>query len=142
MFCKYCGTDNGENARFCKQCGKSMTEESPQQAQSGFQTQQEFQVQTKPQPKNTYKGVSPGDSDATASMILGIISIVMCSSSILGIICGALAVVIAGKAKQQGSQSGNVQAGTICGVIGICLGALTTIYYIAVFLLGLFSALA
>lgn len=84
---------------------------------------------------------NPGQSDATASMILGIVSIVMCSSSVLAMIAGVMAIVIANKAKRQGCENGATQAGTICGIIGICLGGITTLIYIGSFMWGFFSAM-
>ena len=83
-----------------------------------------------------------GDSDATVALIVGIISIVMCSSSLLGIGLGIFAIIMANKAKKQGSTSGNISAGQICGVIGICLSGIATLYYIFAFILGIASAIA
>ena len=83
-----------------------------------------------------------GDSDATVSMIMGIISIVMCSSSIIAIGLGIAAIVMANKAKKQGSQSGNITAGNICGIIGICLGVICTLYYLLAFVFGIIAAIS
>lgn len=94
------------------------------------------------QNRSMYKyNYNSGDSDATVALVLGIISMVMCSSSLLGIGLGIFAIVMANKAKKQGSTSGNIAAGQVCGIIGICLSGLATIYYIFAFLFGLASAL-
>ena len=83
---------------------------------------------------------NPGNSDATASLIMGIISIVMCSSSLLAIGLGIAAIVLANKAIRQGAVGGNASAGRICGIIGICLSSISTIYYIVMFFVGIVTA--
>lgn len=84
---------------------------------------------------------NPGSSDATASLIMGIISIVMCSSSLIALGLGIAAIVLANKATRQGAAGGNASAGRICGIIGICLSAICTIYYIIMFFAGIAAAL-
>ncbi len=63
---------------------------------------------------------------ATAALVLGIVSIVLCP-----LICGILAVVFGGQAKREIDASGGrlggrgmAQAGVICGWVGIAEGIL------------------
>lgn len=141
MFCRNCGTENDTEAKFCKSCGQPLTPEQSadtNQSQTAYQNdQQNTQDTNTEQDRSMYKyNYNSGDSDATVALIVGIISIVMCSSSVLGIGLGILAIIMANKAKRQGSTSGNISAGQICGIIGICLSSIATLYYIFAFILG------
>lgn len=155
MFCKDCGTENDTEAKFCKSCGQPLNQEQPQDAQNAQdmgsvdssqktyqeENQQNAQNENTGQDRSMYKyNYNSGDSDATVALIMGVVSIVMCSSSIVGIGLGIMAIILAGKAKRQGSQSKNISAGQVCGIIGICLSSLATIYYLFVFV-GLSSFL-
>jgi hypothetical protein len=75
--------------------------------------------------------------NATPVLVLGIVSIVGCFCyGIIGLICGIVALVLAQKdlalyaqnpsAYTPGSYS-NLKAGRVCGIIGLCLSALTVI---------------
>jgi len=83
--------------------------------------------------------------NSTGVLVLGIISIVGCFCyGIVGIICGIIAIVMAGKAKKlyeansslyTESSFKNMKAGRICGIIGLCLSVayiLFLIIYIAI----------
>ena len=75
---------------------------------------------------------APTSGMAVASLVLGIISIVLCTGFlIVPLVCGILAVAFGGRAQEeyatgQVSQSsiGLARAGRICGAIGISLGSL------------------
>lgn len=156
MFCRNCGAENDAESKFCKSCGQPLIAEqsadvnqsqtssssqtaSPSQtaSQNNQQNTQNTQNANAGQDRSMYKyNYNSGDSDATVALIMGVVSIVMCSSSILGIGLGILAIIMAGKAKKQGSTSGNIAAGQICGIIGICLSSIATLYYIFAFILG------
>lgn len=89
-----------------------------------------------------YQGnYNPGNSDATVALILGIISILMCSSSFLAMGVGVGAIIFANKATRQGVTGGAASAGKTCGIIGICLSVVCTLYYILTFFAGIFSAI-
>lgn len=158
MFCRNCGAENDAESKFCKSCGQPLIAEqsadvnqsqtssssqtaSPSQTagQNNQQNTQNTQDANAGQDRSMYKyNYNSGDSDATVALIMGVVSIVMCSSSILGIGLGILAIIMAGKAKKQGSTSGNIAAGQICGIIGICLSSIATLYYIFSFILYFF----
>jgi hypothetical protein len=79
--------------------------------------------------------------NATATLVLGIISIATCwLYGLPGIICGIIAIVLHKKDKviyledpvsyQQSFK--NSKGGFVCGIIGLCLSALFIIYIIVV----------
>lgn len=78
--------------------------------------------------------------NATATLVLGIISIVGCFCyGIVGLVCGIIAMVLANKdlAKYKAnptawtvSSYNNLKAGRICAIIGIILSALYIVYVI------------
>jgi hypothetical protein len=71
--------------------------------------------------------------NSTAVLVLGIISIVGCICyGIVGLICGIIAVVLAGKATKLYTDNPglyseaslkNLKAGKVCGIIGLCISA-------------------
>lgn len=81
--------------------------------------------------------------NATASLVLGIISIATCFLyGVPGIICGVIAIILFNKDKKlytsnpgkyQISSYNNAKAGFICGIIGLSLGSLVLLYFILVF---------
>ncbi len=78
--------------------------------------------------------------NATAVLVLGIVSIVICCCYGIGIVPGIIAIVLAGKDKKLYAESPgvyteasfkNLNAGRICAIIGLILGALYLAYVIA-----------
>ena len=77
-------------------------------------------------------GALPNSGKAIASLVLGIASIPGCILvSVPGIICGILAIVLAGSARRQiqagtvsAGSAGMAKAGRICGWIGLILSIL------------------
>lgn len=63
------------------------------------------------------------------SLIMGILSLVFCCCSIVGIIPGIVGIILANKAKKNGETSGMATAGLVCSIIGIVFGAIVTIFY-------------
>ncbi|WP_118949636.1 CCC motif membrane protein [Taibaiella helva] len=78
--------------------------------------------------------------NATAVLVLGIISIVGCFCyGIIGTICGIIALVLGSKAKKlyqsnpdlyTPSSYKNMNAGRICGIVGLSLSALYILFLI------------
>lgn len=72
-------------------------------------------------------GNVPGKGKATASLILGIIS-VCCAwfgwGAIAGIVCGIIGAVLSVGASKDGYTQGMQKAGIVLSVIGIILGAI------------------
>jgi len=73
----------------------------------------------------------PADGLATASLVLGIIGLVMCGLflSIPGLVCGIMA-------KKQGNKGGKATAGLILSIVATALWALGIIFYILIFALA------
>lgn len=84
-------------------------------------------------------------SNATASLVLGIISVVtsLCYvSALIGIICGIIGLVLANKDRAlfqsapdlyNGSSYSQSNAGRTCSIIGLILGGLWLIFIIIMF---------
>ncbi len=89
--------------------------------------------------------------NATAVLVLGIISIVGCFCyGIVGLVLGIIAVVLAGKATKlyQANPSAytessfkNMKAGKVCGIIGLCLSAAYFIFLI-IYIVAIGAALS
>lgn len=156
MFCKNCGTENADEAKFCKNCGQSMENDTqpaaadvqPVEAASDNTTEesttQNTSAYTGPVDYNSVAHSVTDDSEipestgtAIASMVLGIVSIVLCCSSIFGLISGIVAIILAQKERNSGrADNGYVKAGLVCGIIGAILSGLILIYYIIVMIIG------
>jgi heme/copper-type cytochrome/quinol oxidase subunit 2 len=84
-------------------------------------------------------GAPQGNGMATASLILGICSIVLFWLSFIGIVCGVLAIIFAVVAKNKIKANpntagvGSAKAGLITGIIGIAIW-LVMVIVVAVFL--------
>jgi len=87
--------------------------------------------------------------NATAVLVLGILSIVMCwTYGVVGLILGIIALVLhkKDKAMYNANPNGyeasfkNSQAGNVCAIIGVSLSALFFVYII--FIVGLFATVA
>ncbi len=76
----------------------------------------------------------PGQSAATASLVCGIISVVLWFfgySSLVSVILGIIGLVLAGNAKRAGNNSGIRTAGFVLSLIGLLGGVLAFIACIA-----------
>ena len=92
--------------------------------------------------QNIFSGMKINLPNATAVLILGIISIVTCFCyGIVGIICGIIAMVLAGKDKAlynadperyTVSSYNNVKAGRTCALIGLILSALYVLFIVVI----------
>ena len=82
--------------------------------------------------------------NATAILVLGILSIVLCFCyGIIGLALGVVAIVLANKANKlykdspglytEGSYK-NMKAGRVCAIVGVSLSALYLLYFIIVIL--------
>lgn len=86
-------------------------------------------------------GDVPGKGQATASMVLGIISVVLWFfgySSIVSVILGIIGLILAGNAKKAGFEGGIRTAGFVLSLIGLIGGALFFVACVA--LVGILSA--
>lgn len=88
-------------------------------------------------------GTQPELPNATAALVLGIISIPTCFClGIAGLVCGIIAIILGGKAVKlhkanpgvyNPSSYNNANAGKICGIIGVVLSSLYILYVILYF---------
>ena len=85
--------------------------------------------------------------NATAVLVLGILSIVACwCFGLVGLIMGIIALVMASKSTKEYNENyghysessyKNMQAGKVCAIIGTCLSGIILIYYIFyIFVIG------
>ena len=102
-------------------------------------------------------GMQPVLPNATAALVLGIISIPTCICyGLPGMACGIIAIILGNKAVKlfkdnpgvySPSSYSNANAGRICGIIGVCLSALFLLYVVVVLMIygmaltSIFSAL-
>lgn len=68
---------------------------------------------------------------ALASMIIGILSIVLSCCCYLGVILGSLAVILAGLSRIDEKMTGQATAGMVTGIIGILFGVGSIFVWIA-----------
>lgn len=115
MICPKCGTNNAEGVAFCANCGTAM-ENTPVQP-----------AYNRPAPAQNGKGL------AIASMVLGIVSLIM-----FALIAGTLAVVFGAMAKKKGYTGGMATAGLVLGVIGLATWLLMMIFCSGCGVAGLF----
>jgi len=104
----------------------------------------ENQTQQPPVPQVPF-GMKPVLPNATAALVLGIISIPTCACyGIPGIVCGIIAIILGGKAVKlyrdnpnvyNPSSYNNANAGKICGIIGVILSSLYLVFLIVYFII-------
>lgn len=72
---------------------------------------------------------SESKSNSTISLIMGILSLVFCCCSVIGIIPGIVGIIFASKARRDGETSGMATGGLVCSIIGIVFGVIVTVFY-------------
>ncbi len=112
MFCPNCGTPTEENQTSCKNCGAVLNA----QANPNCFVPMESAAPAAPT-------CTPGIGLAVASMVLGIVSLVLFCFAFLAIPCaiigGALGGISLWKAKKAGVKSGMAVAGITCSCISL-----------------------
>jgi hypothetical protein len=109
-------------------------EEQPQQAAPIQPMQMQAPLRRQPVP------------NATTILVMGICSVVLGCFGV-GLVMGIIGLVMSKKSKAIYRENpelyddyGNVQAGFILSIIGICIGGLSVLYYLFVFLFVFFGA--
>ena len=93
--------------------------------------QNQYSAPQPPQPPAG--GVNPpGHGMAIASMIMGILSLVLWCLCIGYVVFGPLGIIFAVVAKKQGSTSGMATAGLVTSIISIATGILYWVVYVAI----------
>ena len=130
--CPNCGMMNEEGDVFCGNCGTKL--------EGGYQfAQTPVSAEIPPQAAGFAAAGAANDSEkgkshATASMVLGIIAVVCWffgDSSLVSVICGAVGLVLAGKAKAEGFEGGTRTAGFVLSLIGLIGGAVVFVACVA-----------
>lgn len=67
---------------------------------------------------------------AVASLVLGILSIVLCCCYYIGLVCGIVGLVLSVVAKKNGNDEGINKAGLVLNIIGVSIGAIFVILLI------------
>lgn len=149
MFCSNCGQRLADNVKHCPNCGMPVEPETGKNAE--FQSagaaapeySQTFGPASSEAPKprtpaqnysQTYTGDAsaaaaalPEDKQALAGFILGLVSVLCCCTSCVGLVCGILAIVFGKKGLSSKTRHW-------MGVVAIVLGIIAVV----AFLLGVF----
>jgi len=116
-YCKNCGSLNADGVQYCASCGTPMEVVQPQQPN--------YPVSNYQQP---VQQPVPGKGLGIASMVLGIISLVLFCVWYLAFPCAIVGVILGciakSHAKQAGMKNGMAVAGIICSAIAIGLSVL------------------
>lgn len=119
MFCGKCGANNNPGVGFCSTCGSPLNVQQPN---------------AQPIYTNTNQSV-PGNGMGIASMVLGIVSLVLFCAWYLAIPCAIVGVILGAiatnKAKMVGAKNGMATAGVVCSVIAIAIALMLVILAVA-----------
>lgn len=141
-FCKNCGSELKEGARFCEQCGTPVQQapQAPEQPAYNYQ-QSTYNYQEQPaynyqQPAYNYQqqpeqpAPAPAQSgDAKGAMIMSIIGLALSELGIPGIILCAIAKGKVKKAEAAGATGGMVKVGKILSKIGMIVSIVMTVIW-------------
>lgn len=146
MFCTRCGTQNPDDAGFCRNCSSPLTRPVSQQQPGAYANPSPYASPSQPQVPPPYPGYQgppayqssyanqsaiqgSASGRAIASMVLSILGLVMCAffTSIPGMILGKMEMnaIVAGQAPRAGETLAKV--GFYLGIAGTviyCLGGL------------------
>ena len=142
MYCRNCGVQNPDNAKFCIDCGEKLdASQTVNQNANTYQSQTQYPYppQSQPQYQQSYQQpyYSPyyqqdsfmqqmfANRAANTSLTCGIIGLF-----VAGIILGIVAVVQSNKAKNMGYIGGKATAGLVLGIIDIIFGAIVSIAFL------------
>lgn len=138
MFCKNCGKENIDGAKFCAVCGAEMTV-------AEVQPNVKAAPQPQYQPAQPYYNnpVVPGKGMGIAGMILGIVSLALFCFWYLALPCGITGIILSAlavnKAKAAGIKNSMATAGVICSAIALGLAVLF-ILLVVIGVIGIASA--
>lgn len=109
MICSKCGRDNAQGAAFCAGCGAPLATSSFQQPMYGQPMMMGMQV--------------PGKGLGIASMVLGIVSLVLFCIWYISIPCAIIGAALGGvsKSKSAGAPNGVATAGIVCSCVALGL---------------------
>lgn len=131
MFCKNCGKSMPDNQRFCTECGTEMLSSinnTYNQPRYNCTLATNSMPEYKVAPNNYNSNCKNTQLDekglgmATASFVLGLVSIVTLG---FGIVPATLGTFFGCVAKSQGSKGAMVTAGLICSAVGAILSVIS-----------------
>ncbi len=141
MICPNCGRENENGVKFCAGCGASLSVAQPQYQQPQYQQPQYQQPQyqqpqyQQPMYQQPMKPVVPGKGLGIASMVLGILSLVLFCIWYIAIPCGIIGAVLGGvalsKAKAVNMKNGLAVAGLVCSCIALGIAIIFVLLVIA-----------
>ena len=124
-FCKQCGSELENGAKFCPKCGAAV--EGDAVAKPASPTSSE----SRQQPEVKVKSADAGHGLANGSLVCGIIGIVLWFfgyTCLISVVLGIVGLVLAGNAKKEGNTEGIRTAGFIVSLIALIIGIIITIY--------------
>jgi hypothetical protein len=163
MFCTQCGTDNKDDARFCRNCAAPLVRTAPQPAPpadpqpsafppspGGYSSSGGYQPGQSVMPQQSYQGYQSGyagynppmpqnaSGRAIAAMILSILSLVTCLGPLLSV-----PGLILGKMEMNAIRDGRApKAGETFAKVGFYAGLVVTILSVLGIILYVFAILA
>ena len=147
MLCSNCGANIPDDSKACSYCGVPVNQQQPQFQQPEQQAQPAYQQPVYQSPAFSqpvpHMTEMPGKGMGVASLVLGIVSLVMFCIWYLSLPCGIvgliLGVVSMNKAKSVGMRNGTAVGGLVCSCIA--LGLTILVYVLAIIGLAELAAL-
>jgi hypothetical protein len=133
-FCKVCGAQLQDGARFCESCGTPVEQPAPQPVQQQYQPQYTYEapVYTEPQQAAQAQGGS-------GTLVLAIIGAVLSELGLIGIILCGIAL---GKVKKLPQPlTGANKAAKIIATIGLIVAIIMTVVWF-IYFIGIIGMLA
>ena len=140
-FCKHCGSQIEDNAAFCGVCGQSQNAAEPQAPVYQAPVQPQQPVYVAPQaPVNPYaQPVVPGKGLGVASMVLGIVSLVLFCVWYLAIPCAIIGAALGGVAQSKAKAAGVKNGMAVAGITCSCIALGVAILFLLLIILGVAS---
>lgn len=140
-FCKHCGNQIEDNAAFCGVCGQAQNAAEPQAPVYQAPVQPQQPVYVAPQaPVNPYaQPVVPGKGMGVASMVLGIVSLVLFCVWYLAIPCAIIGAALGGVAQSKAKAAGVKNGMAVAGITCSCIALGVAILFLLLGIIGLAS---
>lgn len=142
MFCSNCGTKIPDGSKFCPNCGAPVGASVPSQPKVN-EAPQNHPAPAVPKPQNnSYQQPvnnannteAPEHGKAIASMVLGIVGVVLWFfgySSIVSIVLGIIGLILSSNAKKAGNTEGIRTAGFVLSLISLIGGSIVFVSCVA-----------
>ncbi|MBQ8331984.1 MAG: zinc ribbon domain-containing protein [Clostridia bacterium] len=151
MYCKYCGAQIADDARFCQQCGQAQDAQTAQAAQDPLDAQEmAWNDQPQETPVNCVDPAAEAKKDSLAGEALkwGILSLAFANSCVLSVLGFIFSFIARKKANLYEAEFGELEVrarlGRIFGIIGFVMGLVFSIFavlYAIMFLVIILSEL-